>query len=70
MPKFTRVDLPANIQVRVDGGMAPFRRVYDHEVLMSFFDDAGAEEFRSWWSDEGAEDFARWLLRFGRDDLL
>lgn len=61
MADFARVDFPHDIKVRIDGGMTPIRAVYHHEVLMSFYDDDGAEGFREWWSDAGAAAFGAWM---------
>jgi hypothetical protein len=37
--------------------------VAEHEVLISFLDDEGAEVFREWWAEKGQEAFDRWSLR-------
>ena len=56
MPKFTRVSLDSVLRADADGRPI-FRRCYEHEVLMAFFDDAGCHAFKEWWDSVGAEEF-------------
>lgn len=34
----------------------------EHEILLSFTNDCGAEAFQDWWEDEGEEVFREWAL--------
>ena len=58
--KFTRVSLEKELRADADG-MPVFRKCFDHEILMSFLDDAGAYAFEEWWYDEGSEQLAKWI---------
>lgn len=64
--KFERVDLEDVLRADADG-MPVFRRCFEHEIMMSFFDDSGAEAFREWWSNWGDAHFgafyAYWLIK-------
>lgn len=35
--------------------------IAEHQILLSFYDDVGAEAFDDWWRNEGAEEFANWV---------
>jgi hypothetical protein len=59
--KFKRVDLEDVLRANADG-MPVFRKCFDHEILMSFYDDAGAYGFRDWWNEKGSEQFAEYLI--------
>lgn len=37
------------------------RPLYEHEFLLSFFDDLGAEAFGHWWIKEGNALFCKWV---------
>lgn len=54
--KFTRVELENVLRADADG-MPVIRRCFPHEIMMSFYDDIGAERFRDWWEEFGAELF-------------
>jgi len=60
MAKYDKVNLEEYLRADADG-MPIFRRCFDHEILMSFINDLGAEAFDSWWYEEGAELFNNWL---------
>jgi hypothetical protein len=62
MPKFKRVNLDDVLRADADG-MPVFRRCFLHEILLSFYDDAGAESFREWWDAQGAELLSAWMLK-------
>lgn len=47
--KFIRVSMPDKFE----------RRIAEHEVLLSFYDDEFALAFREWWEDEGSESFQK-----------
>lgn len=34
---------------------------HEHEVLLSFYDDAGALAWNEWWYAEGSKAFKKWL---------
>jgi hypothetical protein len=36
------------------------RRVYEHEILLSFARDDDATLFMYWWTKRGKKDFAKW----------
>lgn len=57
--KFTRVDLEDVLRADCDG-MPVFRECFEHETLMSFYDDAGNYAFQEWWNEAGSELFAEW----------
>ena len=58
--KFTRVSLEKELKADAEGWPV-FRRCFEHEILLSFYDDAGAYSFDEWWRDAGAEQFNAWL---------
>lgn len=37
-------------------------RVPEHEVLLSFNNDAGAEAFNDWWFSVGKKQFVEWII--------
>jgi len=39
----------------------PQQDVADHEVFMSFTNDADALRFREWWEEQGTSAFGGWL---------
>lgn len=41
----------------------PQHDVAEHEVFMSFVNDAHAVDFQEWWQDEGAVLFNGWMQR-------
>ena len=51
--KFDRVDLENVLRANTDG-MPVFRDCFEHEILMSFYDDDGAYGFSDWWNLEGS----------------
>jgi len=55
MPEFTRVDTTKKEITHHLG---------DYEVLLSFFDDLGAEAFEEWWYRHGAKEFGDWCGKF------
>lgn len=58
--KFERVDL--NHELRADAdGMPVFRRCFENEILLSFYDDDGAYGFEEWWEEKGSELFGEWM---------
>ena len=57
---FTRVDLEDVLRAYADG-MPIFRKCFEHETLMSFYDDDGNYQFREWWEVEGRYLFNNWL---------
>lgn len=62
MPKFERVSLDDVLRADADG-MPVFRRCFENEILLSFWDDSGAYGFSEWWQDQGAELFNAWMLK-------
>lgn len=46
------------------------RKLQEHEVLMSFYDDEGAEMFDQWWWEFGKHNFREYLIAEGYDYLL
>jgi len=54
--KFTRVTLDRELRSNSDG-MPVFRNCFEHETLMSFWDDDGNYAFQEWWNEEGATQF-------------
>ena len=63
--KFTRVSLDDELRADADG-MPVFRKCFQHETLMSFYDDSGNENFREWWEKEGSILFQKWINKNGR----
>ena len=61
MPKFTRVRLDDELRADADG-MPVFRKCFENEVLMSFFDDDKCVAFKEWWEDIGSKKFGGWLI--------
>ncbi len=51
--KFSRVELKEE---------KTFHRA-EHEVFLSFDDDAGAEAFYEWWEEQGAEQFGQFCAQ-------
>jgi len=37
------------------------RDIHEHEILISFNDDADAVRFDKWWGDAGFELFGEWI---------
>lgn len=62
MSNFKRVSLETKLRANTDG-MPVFRDCYEHETLMSFFDDDGNYAFNEWWSEEGSELFNKWVKK-------
>jgi len=60
MKKFTQVKLEKQLRSNSDG-MPVFRDCFQHELLLSFTDDLGREEFESWWKEEGSFIFGNHL---------
>jgi hypothetical protein len=60
MSKFNRVDLEHVLRANSDD-MPIFRKCFEHETLMSFYDDDGNEAFNQWWKNEGSELFYEYL---------
>jgi len=60
--KFERVDLERELVADSDG-MPTFRSCFEHETLMSFYDDSGNYAFNDWWHIEGAVLFNEWLKK-------
>jgi len=54
--KFERVNLDKVLRANADG-MPVFRNCFEHEILMSFYDDDGAYGFEDWWNSEGSAIF-------------
>jgi hypothetical protein len=63
--KFDRVVLERELRSDSDG-MPTFRKCFDHETLMSFFDDSGNMAFNEWWNAEGSILFNEWLKKSER----
>ena len=61
--KFKQVCLDRELRADADG-MPVFRRCFQHEVMMTFNDDSGAEGFREWWEDKGNEIFADFYAHY------
>jgi hypothetical protein len=40
----------------------------DHEILLSFLHDDGAEFFEEWWQDAGSHAFKKWLDKRETED--
>lgn len=51
MKKFERVTEKRSLNIEMA----------DHEVLLSFYDDSGAEAFDIWWEEEGKASFRKWM---------
>lgn len=62
MKGFTRVTLDDEIKADADG-MPTFRKCFEHEILLSFYDDCGAYAFNEWWIEEGSVELNKWLLK-------
>ena len=58
--RFTRVDLSKELRADTDG-VPVFRMCYEHETLMSFYDDDGNYAFREWCEEEGSKLFYKWI---------
>ena len=58
--KFDRVDLEDELRANADG-MPVFRKCFEHEILLSFYDDDGAYGFRDWWYEEGSAVFYKYM---------
>ena len=50
--RFEELDLEDVLRANADG-MPIFRKCFEHEILLSFYDDDGAYGFRDWWNEEG-----------------
>jgi len=61
MPKFKRVELKKYQELCRVQGESIERKLPDHEVLMAFYDDAGAYAFAEWWDAEGSELMRKWM---------
>lgn len=59
---FTRVSLEDVLRADADG-MPVFRKCFENEILLSFFDDDGAYAFHQWWVEHGAAAFGEWLIQ-------
>ena len=66
---FNRVDLETELRADSDG-MPVFRQCFDHERLMSFYDDDGAYEFETWWNETGRVLFGEHLININKEYLL
>lgn len=62
MKRFDRVDLQRELRANSDG-MPVIRKCFDHETLMSFYDDDGNKAFVAWWNTIGAIQFNTWLKK-------
>jgi hypothetical protein len=62
MEKFKRVALERKLRADSDG-MPVFRDCFEHETLLSFFDDGGNYAFNEWWEKEGSKQFNEWVLK-------
>lgn len=60
MKAFKRVSLDKELRADADGSPV-FRRCFEHEILLSFYDDSGAYAFEEWWGCVGAKQFNSWL---------
>ena len=63
MRKFTRMRLDRELRSDADG-MPVFRSCFQHEVMMTFFDDSGAQAFRRWWETEGVDGFSSFYEKY------
>jgi len=63
--KFERVDLEDVLRANADG-MPIFRKCFEHEILLSFYDDDGAYGFNNWWFEEGSVLFYDYMKKQGR----
>jgi len=66
---FTRVNLDHVLRADADG-MPVFRKCFEHEILMSFYDDQGSYEFEEWWNSMGNQLFAQYLIEKNLEYLL
>ena len=57
---FERVTLKDSIPADADGTPV-LRECWEHEILMSFWDDSGAAAFRDWWYAEGQFRLKAWI---------
>ena len=46
-----------------------YYQVAEHEVVLSFNDDAGALAFRYWWAEEGKKGLVEYCLRSDDPDV-
>ena len=53
MKKFERVNLEDVLRADAEG-MPIFRKCFEHETLMSFYDDSGNKYFKEWWEEIGS----------------
>jgi hypothetical protein len=60
MSNFKRVSLETKLRANSDG-MPVIRDCFEHETLMSFFDDDGNYAFNEWWGSEGSALFNEWV---------
>lgn len=67
--KFTRVTLDYELRANADG-MPVFRKCFENEILLSFYDDEGAWAFREWWEEVASQAFAKWCMAEGHEDLI
>ena len=61
---FERVTLDNVLRADADG-MPVFRECFEHETLMSFYDDDGNYQFKKWWEAKGKYRFQDWLDQGG-----
>ena len=66
--KFERVDFEREIKNINEDGHPFMRKCAHHEILLSFFDDYGREEFENFWQEKGAELFADYMVSKGYDE--
>ena len=63
-----RVTMKDTVEIEGKGGMIPARRVYEHEILLSFYDDDGSYAFEEWFVSVGREQFRQWLTERSNND--
>ena len=47
--------------MKVEARREHFVRIAEHEILLAFNDDEGAENFETWWEERGKTIFIEWL---------
>jgi len=60
--KFIRVTLD-DVLKSDSNGMPVFRKCFEHETLLSFYDDSGNYAFKDWWDVEGSLIFNEWFKK-------